>query len=125
MWLRRLYPDSRTVVHGDLRWRGQLKPSSMSAEYTVTLRYWAGARRTPVVHVVHPLLERHEGKRLPHVFNDGSLCLYYPKRAEWRPTMRLADTIVPWASEWLYFYESWVFTGEWGGGGHEGGSKTR
>lgn len=33
--------------------------------------------------------------------------------------MRLADTIVVWASEWLFFYESWLLTGDWLGGGHE------
>ncbi|MGH8092034.1 MAG: hypothetical protein ACREIF_00990 [Chthoniobacterales bacterium] len=31
--------------------------------------------------------------------------------------MRLADTIVPWTSRWLYFYEIWLATGEWMGGG--------
>jgi hypothetical protein len=31
--------------------------------------------------------------------------------------MLLADSIVPWASEWLFFYEFWLVTGEWDGGG--------
>lgn len=29
----------------------------------------------------------------------------------------LADTIIPWTVEWLYFYELWLATGEWLGGG--------
>jgi hypothetical protein len=36
--------------------------------------------------------------------------------------MSIAETIIPWTSEWLYFYELWVFTGEWHGGGHAPGS---
>lgn len=40
---------------------------------------------------------------------------------EWKPRMKLADTIVPWAAEWLLHYELWLATGEWGGGGvHRG-----
>ena len=30
----------------------------------------------------------------------------------------IADTIVPWAQEWLYYYEIWLATNEWCGGGH-------
>jgi hypothetical protein len=29
----------------------------------------------------------------------------------------MANSIVPWASEWLFFYEMWLITGEWDGGG--------
>ena len=31
--------------------------------------------------------------------------------------MLIAETIVPWASEWLFYYEIWKGTGEWYGGG--------
>lgn len=37
--------------------------------------------------------------------------------------MLIADTIVPWASEWLLHYEYWLSTGTWHGGGHEPVSK--
>jgi len=33
--------------------------------------------------------------------------------------MAIADTIIAWASEWLFFYELWLATGEWHGGGHD------
>lgn len=45
------------------------------------------------------------------------LCLFYPKRKEWQRYMYIADTIVPWAIEWIYYYEMWRITGEWYGGG--------
>ena len=32
--------------------------------------------------------------------------------------MLIADTIVHWAIEWLYYYENWAYTGKWLGGGH-------
>jgi hypothetical protein len=31
--------------------------------------------------------------------------------------MFLADTILPWAVEWLAYYEIWLATGVWYGGG--------
>jgi hypothetical protein len=31
--------------------------------------------------------------------------------------MLIADSVVPWASEWLFFYEIWLPSGEWHGGG--------
>jgi hypothetical protein len=33
--------------------------------------------------------------------------------------MRISEYIVPWISLWLFFYETWLITGEWLGGGHE------
>lgn len=32
--------------------------------------------------------------------------------------MLIANTIVPWTSEWLFYYEIWLATGQWHGGGH-------
>jgi hypothetical protein len=31
--------------------------------------------------------------------------------------MSIADTVLPWTTEWLYHYEIWLITGEWTGGG--------
>ena len=45
------------------------------------------------------------------------LCLYYGPAREWIPDKMIADTIVPWASEWLLHYEFWLVTGIWHGGG--------
>jgi hypothetical protein len=33
-------------------------------------------------------------------------------------SMQIATTIVHWAIMWIVYYESWVITGEWKGGGH-------
>ena len=60
-----------------------------------------------------------KGKRLPHVYQQHPplLCLYKPKYREWRSELLIHETIVPWAVEWLYWFEDWLMTGEWAGGG--------
>lgn len=31
--------------------------------------------------------------------------------------MLLSDKVIPWAIEWLFYYEIWLATGEWQSGG--------
>jgi hypothetical protein len=67
-----------------------------------------------------PVLARPEGvEKLPHVFDTKKqqICLHYGPFGEWDSAMFLALKIIPWASEWLLFYELWVITGEWLGEG--------
>lgn len=114
--LERSYPGSACRVrHDRLRWQGTLQPTPCSRVYTVRVIH----KRTkpPSVHIVDPKLVAPEGKKIPHVYAGDKLCLYHPKYREWTSSMLLADTIVPWASEWLLHYEVWLATGEWTGGG--------
>ena len=53
---------------------------------------------------------------LPHVYSNGDLRLYLP--GQWNESMLLADTILPWTSQWLLYYELWLITGHWVGSGH-------
>ncbi len=94
----------------------ELQPTTASCRYTVQLRYRLGWR--PEIRVITPTLRTREGadRMIPHTFDDNLLCLHLDD--EWKPTMRLADTIVPWASEWLFYYELWLTTGAWLGSGH-------
>lgn len=80
----------------------------------------------PRVQVLSPVLERHpefEEGPIPHVyFNRNAptlpfLCLFDPYRGEWSPEDLIAETTVPWAARYLYFYEGWLTTGKWLGGG--------
>ncbi len=98
---------------GMLQWIGHLKPTPLSANYKVKVRYRPG--NTPVVQVLDPKLKCDEEGRLPHVYPGDELCLYYP--GEWNGSEQIGDTIVPWISEWLYHYECWAATGTWLGGG--------
>ena len=37
----------------------------------------------------------------------------------------LANTVIPWIVEWLFYYEIWLTTGEWLGGGEHPQSEKR
>jgi hypothetical protein len=71
-----------------------------------------------LVDVLEPqLVGRNDDDKIPHTFRPGRICLHL--REEWDATTYIHQTIVPWASLWLYYYELWQATGEWLGGGHE------
>ena len=101
-----------------------LKPTEESQIYK--LRISARIESTIVdIYPVEPFIGRGpNGEKVPHMYSDGSLCLYYPEYAEWKYTDSWAETLIPWASLWLYYYELWLMTGEWLGGGIHGNAKT-
>jgi hypothetical protein len=67
----------------------------------------------PFVYVIQPSLEPDGDGNVPHVYNDGSLCLN--RKTDLAPSDLYAHTIVPWASEWLFYYEIWKATAIWMG----------
>jgi hypothetical protein len=112
--LRRLFPGSRTRISLNcLRWIGYITPSPLSQSYRLQMTYKIGKR--PKVFVISPKLQLPEFLYEVHVFKDGSLCLYYMD--EWDSQTVLAETVVPWISEWLLHYEIWRTTETWRGGG--------
>jgi hypothetical protein len=107
------FPDVQGKLKaGRLVWTGSLQPTPLSRSYRVQIAF--GPRGQPQVRVLDELASR-EGRLLPHVYSDGTLCLY--ETDEWTATMTIADTILPWTAEWLAHYEIWLVTGEWYGGG--------
>jgi hypothetical protein len=112
--LRARFPGVHAALSArQLVWIGELQPTSLSRRYTVELTY--ARQRFPRVRVLDELEVRAGEKSLPHVYSDGSLCLH--RDDEWSSQMFLADTILPWAAEWLAHYEIWFATGTWYGGG--------
>jgi hypothetical protein len=111
------FPSFRIVTaRSELRCVGTPQPSPTSDKYTVDLEYRVPSR--PRVRVVRPQLKLAPGRtKLPHVFKENDLCLYLS--GEWRPDLKISEYIIPWISLWLFFYEVWLVTGEWLGGGHE------
>ncbi|MEP9415833.1 hypothetical protein ABLE92_16020 [Gordonia sp. VNQ95] len=82
----------------------------MSVDYTVRITY--KHRQRPQVKVLTPQLKSRPREPLPHVYRGNELCLYYGDEFVGSEHF-IADTIVPWATEWLYFYEHWMSTGAW------------
>ena len=97
-----------------------LKPTDASIIYRVKLIVRKG-NETVDIFVEEPQIGLYEnGKKVPHLYSDGSLCLYYPKYQEWNYNDSWAETLIPWASLWLFYYEVWKDTGKWLGGGIHG-----
>jgi hypothetical protein len=114
--LARHFPDAHAQIDRSvLTWRGKLHPTPLSSHYMVRVDYKLGS--SPDVRVVHPTLACRDGESPPHLYPDGCLCLFLPRAYEWQPHMLIATTTVPWTSEWLFYYEIWVATGTWCGGG--------
>ena len=95
-------------------------PTALSDTYTLKIKY--DEPFFPHVFVVSPkpLLLARGAEKLPHTYDHKRqrLCLFQPQKGEWNCTKLIANTIVHWAIEWLYYYEIWVYTGKWLGGGH-------
>lgn len=89
-------------------WAGRLQPTDLSPDYRLNVVYRSS--RSPLVYVTEPKISS-----APHRYPDGSLCLFYPADRSWRDDSLIALTIVPWAAEWLYYYECWRDTGTWFG----------
>lgn len=45
------------------------------------------------------------------------ICVTLPSAKEWNSSMSFEETFLPWTIEWTEFYELWLLTGEWYGGG--------
>jgi hypothetical protein len=103
---------------GRLRWQYLTSPSPLSRLYSVRIEFIQG--KTPEVFVDDPDLNLLAGDQpLPHVYDHRPprLCLYLPRTTEWQPWMRLDQTIVPWIALWLFYFEEWLSSGDWKGGG--------
>lgn len=126
--LAKYYPNSvvKSQTLRRLVWETDIIPTPNSATYRIRIDYIINQK--PYVYVIDPpVLARPEGAdKLKHVYDTKTqqICLYYGPFGEWNSTMFLAQKIVPWAAEWLLFYELWVITGEWLGEGIEHSPQT-
>jgi hypothetical protein len=120
--IRRSFPEFRQTCSFDFlgMWRGPLRPLAMTYEigivYCPRRRLGGAIIDNPwiTVQVLTPAIgldPRGTGEKPPHIFRRDdiaagwSLCLYDPRVGEWLPDRSIADTIIPWAAEWLFFYE--------------------
>jgi hypothetical protein len=101
---------------GRIVWTGDWWPHPLSNTYLIQVSYTLGRR--PRIAILRPQLQLAEGKTcLPHVYLDGQMDICVHRPEEWTPSSLIADTIMPWISQWLRFYEVWQQTGSWEGEG--------
>lgn len=103
-----------------LTYRFFISPSDYGRVYECELQVSPDGR-PPEMFVLQPCLSRLTDEKLPHIYPHTGvgtkLCLWWPKQREWQPQMKLSETYIPWTAEWLWYFEDWLTTGYWAGGG--------
>ena len=121
-------PGRGSLRAGRLVWDFEAQPTPLSRSYALRLSY-PGRGGAPEVIVTAPdLAGLADGRGLPHVHRQSPprLCLYLPGAGEWADYKPLSQTVVPWAVLWLFYFEEWLSSGIWKGGGvHPDGSHDR
>lgn len=119
--LDKSYPESKSIIKdGVLTWYGAIKPTPLSRTYDIKIICQINNR--PKVILYGDSVRGLENLQFPHHFKIDKekktveLCLHLWH--EFNYSALIADTIIPWTQEWLYFYEIWLATGEWCGGGN-------
>lgn len=97
----------------------KLQPSVFSKIYDVKICYHK-INGTSIYIIDEKLKIASNRKKLPHVYSHEKqeICLFSYGNKEWTREKSISSTIIPWASEWLYYYELWLIDGQWLGGGH-------
>lgn len=91
-----------------LKCRGVIKPTSSSINYAFLIDYnYLGSPKT---YITDPNI-KYDSKI--HLYKDKSLCLYDCREDPWNHTKHISDTIIPWISEWIVYYEIYKLTGIW------------
>lgn len=107
-----------SVRAGRLVWRCEVSPSPLSRTYSIRIECQHG--KIPKIFVEAPdLAALADGRQLPHVYQQEppQLCLFLPKTGEWANWKRIDQTIIPWSALWFFYFEDWLRSGEWNGGG--------
>lgn len=100
-------------------WEFDVKPTTFSRVYKVLL-IWDFTQNAPAVYILNrEVHEVSKTKTIPHLYSKEKvqLCLYYPSYKEFSNSMSLCETIIPWTYLWLSYYEEWLYSDDWKGGG--------
>lgn len=116
------WPNSKVEYRQgrEMRFSFSMAPTPMSRSYRCLLKVPRSG--FPEMIILEPELKLLAGGRpIPHVYphnNKGTkLCLWLPSAGEWKSSMRFDETYLPWTAEWLDYFEEWLETDAWAGGG--------
>lgn len=107
-----------------LVWEGPLR--GFSKQYTVRI-FWHRfppddslrlKTSSPRVIVIDPAPQSLDGMAVPHIYRNSArvgerICCWDPSSDDWNWEDAIADTVVPYAEQWLCSYEIWRATGIW------------
>jgi hypothetical protein len=118
------FPELELVMSGPwlIIWEGPLR--SFTREYRVRIfwhRWWPGdlfvdPPGKPHILILDPPLRERTDQPLQHVYRRAHptrICAWDPKENDWDPSQSIADTVIPYAIQWLCSYELWRVSGDW------------
>lgn len=124
LFLKQTYADGHFYKESpsSFYWKYSVQPTPLSGIYQFKIRYREGKHVD--VYAIDKLSLYDGKKELPHIYDQKTqhLCIYHRPSEEWNASHKITD-IIPWISEWFYYYENWLVTGKWLGGGIHGGKK--
>ena len=98
-------------------WVYDAKPNALSDIYRILVVYHKDYYYPSVYILSNDISQL---SKAPHLYDREKikLCLYYPTdNNKWTKKDSLCNTIVAWTYLWLYYYEEWLYSREWKGGG--------
>jgi len=115
-----LSSNSSGVIGKDsFYWEFDVKPFPFSKIYQVLL-IWDFSQNNPKVYILNDEVHIVAKERIiPHLYSQDKLqlCLYKPSYNQFSMNMSLCKTIIPWTYLWISYYEEWVYSDKWKGGG--------
>jgi hypothetical protein len=98
-----------------------IQPTELSRVYKILIVYISGY--TPYAYVVTPSLNKLNASEMsiPHLYcqNRFQLCLHYPHTNDYNENEEIGKQYIPWIKLWLYYFEEWLSSKNWCGGGVE------
>jgi hypothetical protein len=100
-------------------WEFTAQPTPLSKSYLVLLVFHIDNYSPDVYVLDKDVWQVSKTRLIPHLYDYKriKLCLYYPSYKDWDQSMPLNTTFVPWIYLWLYYYEEWLYSDDWKGGG--------
>ncbi len=102
-------------------WEFDLKPTPLGDTYRALIIHHI-EMGSPNIYILSSNIFNFSKEKkvdIPHLYDYEriKLCLYHPSYGEWSLKSKPCSTIIPWIYMWLNYYEMWLFSGKWEGGG--------